>query len=220
MNILTWLHETFSLPAVLACFGAILSASGAIWASYEQSKAQKTTETQTIEIKQLNTKILALSEENKMLAREGIASVTGGSGFAYVDIQKGIFENAFSPAVMSESEYPQYDLSIRIFDEHKNHQAQIAQPLIINIATLPPGQSLINRIPAFDLEGKMDYAKFNLFISARNGFFIEELHLRKVDDEWYSALRVFKSKKDGSRTLLLERAMENYPKASDGTLSW
>lgn len=217
---LTWLHETFSLPAVLACFGAFLSAGGAIWASYEQNKAQKTTETQTVEIKQLNTKILALSEENKILAKEGIASVTGGNGFAYVDILKGFFPNAFSPSVMSESEYPQYDLSIRFYDEHKNHEAQIAQPLVLNIATLPPGQSVINRIPAFDLEGKADYAKFNLFISARNGSFIEELRLRKVSGEWYSAFRVFKSNVDGSRTLLLERAMEKYPKAPDGTPAW
>lgn len=220
MNMLTWLHQTFSLPAILACFGAFLSAGGAIWASYEQNKAQKTTEAQTVEIKQLNTKILALSEENKILAKEGIASVTGGNGFAYVDILKGLFPNAFSPSVMSESEYPQYDLSIRFFDEHKNHEAQIVQPLVLNIATLPPGQSVINRIPAFDLEGKVDYAKFNLFISARNGSFIEELRLRKVGGEWYSAFRVFKHNADGSRALLLERAMEKYPKAPDGSLAW
>lgn len=220
MNILNWLHETFSLPAVLACFGAILSAGGAIWASYEQNKAQKAIETQTVVIRQLNTKILALSEENTNLAKEGISSVTGGNGFAYVDILKGYFPNAFSPSVMSESEYPQYDLSIRFFDEQKNHDAQIAQPLILNIATLPPGQVIINRIPAFDLEGKLDYAKFNLFISARNGSFVEEISLRKVSGEWYSALRVFKSNIDGSSTLLLARAMEKYPKTPDGIPLW
>lgn len=220
MNILTWLHETFSLPAVLACFGALLSAGGAIWASYEQNKAQKTTESQTVEIKQLNTRILALSEENKNLAKEGIASVTGGSGFAYVDILKGFFPNAFSPSVSSESPYPQYDLSIRIVDEDKNIDAQIAQPLVLNIATLPPGQSVINRIPAFGLDGKTDYAKFNLFISARNGSFTEELRLRKVSGEWYSAFRLFKDHSDGSRTSLMERAMEKYPKAPDGNPLW
>lgn len=217
---LTWLHETFSLPAVLACFGAFLSAGGAIWASYEQNKAQKTAESQTVEIKQLNTRILALSEENKILAKEGISSVTGGDGFAYVDILKGFFPNAFSPAVATESPHPQYDLSIRFFDEHKNHDVQIAQPLILNIATLPPGQSVINRIPAFDLEGKTDYAKFNLFISARNGSFTEELRLRKVGGEWYSAFRIFKDNTDGSRTLRLERAMPQYPRAPDGSLAW
>lgn len=220
MSMLTWLHETFSLPAVLACFGALLSAGGAIWASYEQNKAQKTAESQTVEIKQLNTKILALSEENKILAKEGIASVTGGDGFAYVDILKGFFPNAFSPAVASESSHPQYDLSIRFFDEHKNHEAQIANPLVLNIATLPPGQSVINRIPVFDLEGKADYAKFNLFISARNGSFTEELRLRKVGGEWYSAFRVFKNNLDGGRSLLIERSMAEYPRLPDGTLAW
>ncbi|MHA6492263.1 hypothetical protein ACX0MV_03300 [Pseudomonas borbori] len=217
---LNWLHETFSFPAILACFGAFLSAGGAIWASYEQNKAQRSSESQTVEIKQLNTRILTLSEENKTLAKEGIASVTGGDGFVYVDILKNLFPNALSPVVVSESTYPQYDLSIRFFDEHKNHEDQIARPLKLNIATLPPGQSVYERIPAFDLEGKSDYAKFNLFISARNGSFIEELRLRKVSGEWYSAFRVFKNNLDGSRSLLIERSMAEYPKLPDGTLVW
>lgn len=220
MNLLTWIHETVSLPAALACFGALLSAGGAVWASYEQNQAQKETESKTQEIKELNTKILALSEENKNLAKDGISSVTGGDGFAYVDILKGLFPNAYAPAVSTDSEFPQYDLSIRFFDEHKSHEEQIAHPTIIKIATLPPGQAVINSIPTFDLAGKPDLAKFNIFISARNGSFIEELRLRKVGDSWYSAFRVFKNNSDGSRKLLVERAMEQYPKAADGTLVW
>lgn len=220
MNMLTWLHETFSFPAVLACFGALLSAGGAIWASYEQNMAQKAAEIKTAEIKQLNTKILTLSEENKILAKEGISAVTGGNGFAYIDILKGYFPNAFSPAVISASEYPQYDLSIRFYDEQKPHDIQIVQPLVLNIATLPPGQSIFNKIPAFDLDGKTDHAKFNIFISARNGFFIEELRLRKVEGEWYSALRLFKSESNDKKTLLFEQAMDKYPRSDNQTLIW
>lgn len=217
---LSWLNDTFSLPAVLACFGAIISASGAIWASYEQNKSQRLSESQTVEIRQLNTKILSLSEENKLLAKEGIASVTGGDGFAYVDILKGYFPNAFSPVISTESAHPQYDISIRFYDEDQNHEAQIANPLILGVATLPPGHSVFERIPAFDISAKQDYARFNLFISARNGSFIEELRLRKVGDEWYSAFRIFKSGPDGKSTLLAERSMDKYPRSNDGSLKW
>lgn len=215
-----WVYETFSLPAALACIGALISAGGALWASHEQNKSQKESETQVVQIKQLNTKILALSEESRVLAKEGIASITGGDGFAYVDILKGFFPGALSPAIISESEYPQYDLSIRFFDEDKNHEEQISQPLILNIATLPPGQSVFHRIPAFDIEKKDDYARFNLFISARNGSFIEELRLRKVDGDWFSAFRVFRNKPNGDKILLMERAMEKYPRAQDRSLIW
>ncbi|MDD2133614.1 hypothetical protein [Pseudomonas kurunegalensis] len=217
---LSWLNETFSLPAVLACFGALVSASGAIWASYEQNKSQRLAEAQTVEIRRLNTKILSLSEESKVLAKEGIASVTGGDGFAYVDILKGHFSNAFSPVIATESAYPQYDISIRFYDEDQNHLAQIANPLMLGVATLPPGHSVVERIPAFDVSGKQDYARFNLFISARNGSFIEELRLRKVDGEWYSAFRVFKSGLAGKSALLIERAMSKYPRSIDGSLEW
>ncbi len=220
MTVLTWLHETFSLPAVLACFGAFLSATGAIWASYEQNKAQKTAQNQTAEIKQLNNRILALTEENKTLAKEGISSVTGGNGFVYVDILKGYFPSAFAPAVTSVGEYPQYDLSIRFFDEQKPHDVQIAQPLILNIATLPPAQTVFHRIPAFEINGQGDYAKHNIFINARNGSFIEEMRLRKVAGEWYSALRLYRSQPNGTRTLLLEHAMPKYPRLPDQTLAW
>ena len=219
-NMLNWISETITLPAALACIGALISASGALWATHEQNKSQKLADTQTIEIKQLNTKILVLSEENKNLAKEGISSITGGDGFAYIDILKGLFPNALAPAVISESTYPQYDLSIRFYDEDKDHSIQIAQPLTLNIATLPPGQSILHRIPSFDLDNKIDYAKFNLFISARNGSFFEELHLRKVDGDWFSAFRVFRMTPSGEKMLLLERAMEKYPRASDNTIIW
>lgn len=217
---LAWLHETFSLPALLACFGALVSAGSAVWASYEQSKSQKTTELQALEIKQLNTKILTLSEENRSLAKESISSITGGDGFVYVDILKGFYSNALTPVITTNSTHPQYDISIRFYDEGKDHDTQISNPLYVNIATLPAGQSIFNRTPAFDLEDKVDYAKFNLFISARNGSFFEELKLRKVNGEWLSALRVFKNNPDGSSSLLMERSMPGYPKLASGDVAW
>jgi hypothetical protein len=217
---LAWLQETFTFPALLACFGALVSAGSAVWASYDQSKSQKTTENQAVEIKQLNTKILALSEENKSLVKESISSITGGDGFVYVDILKGFYSNALTPVITTNSAHPQYDISIRFYDEGKDHDAQISNPLYVNVATLPSGQSIFNRTPAFDLEGKTDCAKFNLFISARNGSFFEELKLRKVNGEWFSALRVFKNNPDGSSSLLMEKSMAEYPKLPDGGVAW
>jgi len=220
MNVFTWLYETISLPAALICVGALLSTVGALWASAEQDKVQKAAEQKTQEIKQLNTQILALSEENKHLAKEGISTVTGGDGFVYVDIIKGLYQYAYAPIVISTSEYPQYDISIRFYDEQKDHDLQISQPIILNIATLPAGQSSYHKIPAFDLSGKSDFAKFNLFISARNGSFIEELRLKRIGDDWFSAVRIYRIKSGNKDQLLFENAMENYPRNVDGSLVW
>ena len=213
-----WINETISLPAVLACFGALLSAGGAVWASVEQNKSQKIAESRTVEIQKLNTKILALSEENKDLAKTGIASVTGGDGFTYVDIVKGLYENAFVPVISTDSKYPQYDITIRFHDEEKSTEEQALNPTIIDLKTLPAGQSILNRVPVFDLNGKNDYAKFNIFIHARNGSYLEELHLRKVAGEWYSAFQVYRNESDGKRTLLMEHGMPGYPRNSDNSL--
>ena len=219
MNVLTWFHENSSLPAIIALVGAIISASGAFWASYEQVKSKKVAEARTQENVRLNQKILALTEENKELAKRGIDYITGGNGYVYVDIVKGTLPNAFAPIVISKSEFPQYDLSIRFFDDQKDQQAQIFHPIILNIATLPPGQDAIFQTPAFELPAGKDVAKFNLFISARNGSFIEEVQLRKVEGEWWSAVRLTKEE-NNTKAVLLERAQDQYPRTPDGKIDW
>lgn len=219
MGILSWFHEYSSFPAFVALIGAVISASGAFWASYEQAKSEKVAEERAQENVELNKKILALTEENKELAKHGISVVTGGDGYVYVDIIKGILPNAFAPIVISNSGFPQYDISIRFFDVQKNHQTQVLNPLVLTLATLPPRQSSMFQVPAFEFPSSGDVAKFNLFISARNGSFVEEVQLRKVEGEWWSAIRL--AKDEGNvKTILLERAQEKFPRMPDGKIEW
>ena len=56
MQTIKSLIEIFSLPALIACLGALVSAGGAIWASYEQNITQRISVNQTLKITELNTK--------------------------------------------------------------------------------------------------------------------------------------------------------------------
>lgn len=219
MNIFTWIGETFTFPAALACLGAIVSAGGAVWASYEQNQTQKFSDIQTTKITKLNTKILSLSEENKTLAIRGIDSITGGNGFVYVDIVKGVFSNAFAPMVATDSEFPQYDVSIRFYDTQKDQQSQITNPFILNIPTVTPHDGTLFHSPTFELPLTKNSAQYNLFISARNGSFIEKLYLKKVGEEWYSAILVTKLV-NNVEMVILETAMKQYPRTKSGKIDW
>ena len=219
MQTIKSLIETFSLPALIACLGALVSAGGAIWASYEQNITQRISVNQTLKITEFNTKILELSEESKTLAIRGIDSITGGSGFVYVDIVKGVFPNAFAPIVATKSEFPQYDVSIRFFDTQKEQQTQISNPFILNIPTVTPHDSSFFKTPIFELPSTKNSAQYNLFISARNGSFIEKLYLKKIESEWYSAILLTKLV-NNVEVAVMESAMTQYPRTADGKIDW
>ena len=66
-----------------------------------------------------------------------------------------------------------------------------------------------------------DYKRFNIFFAARNGFFTEELRIRKRESgEWIYALRVSRDTSKGSKEILFEKVDPNYPKEKDGTMKW
>ena len=219
MQTIKSLIETFSLPALIACLGALVSAGGAIWASYEQNITQRISVNQTLKITELNTKILELSEESKTLAIRGIDSITGGSGFVYVDIVKGVFPNAFAPIVATKSELPQFDVSIRFFDTQKEQQTQISNPFILNIPTVTSHDSSFFKTPIFELPSTKNSAQYNLFISARNGSFTEKLYLKKIESEWYSAILLTKLV-NNVEVAVMESAMTQYPRTADGKIDW
>ena len=132
---------------------------------------------------------------------------------------KGVFPNAFAPIVATKSEFPQYDVSIRFFDTQKEQQTQISNPFILNIPTVTPHDSSIFKTPIFELPSTKNSAQYNLFISARNGSFIEKLYLKKIESEWYSAILLTKLV-NNVEVAVMESAMTQYPRTADGKIDW
>lgn len=83
---------------------------------------------------------------------------------------------------------------------------------LFSIGTMLPKQ--FNNLCTVPMSNQESSKSFNIFFSARNGMFHEQLRLKKVNNEWESAIKVDREK------TLLESVSENYPKNVTGEVEW
>lgn len=211
---LTWIAENIGGPAIVIFIGAIIAAIGAFWATQQQSKFER-------ELREKSDKIAELSAENSMF-------VTGGNSYCYIVFSKpNLNSNSSIIMLVTEGKYPLYDVNVRIVDLvkfneiNKNLQNQtfeeiIKSDLIYNAGNLTPKHALpLGRI---NLPNE-DEANFNIFITARNGSINELLRMKRINGEWFSAIKIYKI--DGAeQKLLLEKIDDKYPKNSEGMIDW
>lgn len=194
-------------PSGLILLGAFLSAIGALWASQQQGEFERHLREKSEEIAQLN--------------REVVNLVTGGKSFCYMAVSSiNPQSNIGLLTFVHSGEHPMFNVAARIvdleeFDKLKDHinihnfqQADIN----IGIGDFAKNAALV-RGP-FPL-GKGDKRNFNIFFSARNGWFDQLLRFRKINGQWVQATRV---ERDGE--VLYERIDDNYPRAKDGGIDW
>ena len=194
-------------PSGLILLGAFLSATGALWASQQQGEFERHLREKSEEIAQLNREVANL--------------VTGGNSFCYMAVSTINPEsNIGLLSFIHNGDHPMFNVAARIvdleeFDKLKDHinihnfqQADIN----MSIGDFSKGAALV-RGP-FPL-GKGNKRDFNIFFSARNGWFNQLLRFRKVDGHWAQATRV---ERDGE--ILYERIDDNYPKEKNGLVNW
>lgn len=205
-------------PAALVLVGALLSAIGGFWATARQ---QRLTAEAAEQRAQFERELRMKSDEIASLNRQIAASITGGDGFTYLDvIPEG---DGFALLLLNGSEFPAYDVSIRIVDVDTLNRlgrqmaasaAFARSQLVVGAGNVGPKQvALIGRLP----DKWSDIAAFNVFIGARNGFVTELLRRRKVDGEWHRAIRVTRDR-DGA--ILYERVDPKFPRNAQGEVDW
>jgi hypothetical protein len=210
----SWILEHLGGPMVLIFLGAILGATGALWASIEQGKAQK-------EIKEKNEEIGRLNQQ--------IAStITGGDSFCYVALNLPEEErNSAIMMLVHEGKYPLYDVHVRIVDVHKFDLIKDKRPLFVediqknetnvNVGNLAPSQArMLYSAWPLPITGK---ARYNIFISARNGFVTELVRLNKVEGKWRAAYKVDSDERSNKGTLY-EKIDPLYPRDKEGHVDW
>jgi hypothetical protein len=210
---------------MVLCFFAALGIGG-LWATIAQSakSARETTEasgrlgaaltdlgTSTTEIARMTTlntqlqgKLLDASGTVTNLARQNIAYLTGGDSFCYVN---------FSPSsgelwVIQEGHNHVFNASVRIVD--LDGPFSLASQPQFSVPYLPRGTArLLGTIPF----GSGDYKRYNVFIMAPNGYFVESVRLKKNagNNAWEGAKWVSASYYDGKRGIVLED-VKNFPK--------
>jgi len=199
-------------PAIVIFIGVMISACGAIWAAWEQSVSESVLRTKSEEIASLNKKIAD--------------SIIGGDSFAY--ITPTFFKDKSSPPYLTlvhQGEHPIYDLSIRVVDLDV-FERQVKEGYTIadlhkkenqfNVGNLSTSQASMLGPISIPKNG----IRLNIFFSARNGFFSESLRVRKVNDEWKTAIKVENTPTSGEVKLLYEKIDIDFPLNKKGDVEW
>lgn len=156
---------------------------------------------------------------NSLEARTALifSQISGGNSFCYVTVSQDYLGER-NLTVSHQGEYPLYDLTINVidldkFNEHAaNPEYAHEYQKVFSIGTMLPRQT--NNLCTITLSNQEISKSFNVFFSARNGIFHEQLRLRNVNNEWVSAIKVDREK------TLLESVPENYPRNANGEVDW
>ncbi len=215
-------------PAGLAFAGFVLVAFAGLWAASHQGALERELRAKAEEIAELNKSVAEKSEEIVALNRTIVSSVTGGDSFCYLDFTR-------TPAattdlfLVHQGKYPLFDLTIRVVDVEKFKSIASgpgvtlqdvlqADALRQTVGTVIPSSSitLSDRWP-LPASGRKDY---NVFFSARNGFFIQLIRLRRIDGVWKRALKVTRDNEKGETITLLEKVDDGFPRDKAGQVEW
>jgi hypothetical protein len=162
------------------------------------------------------------AEINKQIA----SSMTGSASFAY------IIPTFFDPThnspmltLVHQGEYPLYDLTVRILDmatfdslgrQNNSYSDKLREEVQLRISNIAPNQA--NMLNTIQLG--TDPLRWNLFFSARTGFFTQLLRVRRVGNEWKTALKVIRTRSPSDNQVLLEKIDSGYPLRKDGQVEW
>jgi len=162
------------------------------------------------------------TEINKQIA----SSITGGASFAYiVPTFFNPTHNAPMLTLVHRGEYPLYDLTVRILDvatfdkmvrQNNSYFDKLREEVQLSISNIAPNQARMLKT----VQLGSDPLRWNLFFSARNGFFTELLRVRRVGNEWKTALKVMRTPSPSNEQMLFEKIDSGYPRSEDGQVDW
>jgi hypothetical protein len=162
------------------------------------------------------------AEINKQIA----SSMTGSASFAY--IVPTFFDPTHNSPMLTlvhQGEYPLYDLTVRILDmatfdslgrQNNSYSDKLREEVQLRISNIAPNQTSLLKTVQLD----SDPLKWNLFFSARTGFFTQLLRVRRVGNEWKTALKVIRTRSPSDNQVLLEKIDSGYPLRKDGQVEW
>jgi len=159
---------------------------------------------ETARIQVLNTelqqRLLHQSDTIAGLSHEAIKTTTGGDSFCYVGIGPYINPDGGMPTVVQVGLYPLYDVVADVVDVEAWTKRVKASNTIdsamqteatLNIGNMARQSAKVmykDRIPFKQGDSQVFMIRF----SAQNGFWTEQLRLRRVNGKWLEALRILK----------------------------
>lgn len=221
-----------NLPALITFFGAVISALGGFWASTKPKPARVIVIVGLVisalgaywaskQQDSFNLNLLNKSEEIARLNQEVANSVSGGDSFCYLVVSTiDPVTNTGRLVVVHQGEHSLYDVHVRIVDLEKLDQIKgnlsfaTLNQTDTNISIGNLISSFAQMLQPFTL-GNSDTRRFNIFFSARNGFFNQALRFKKIDGKWVYATKVEREDK-----VIYEKVNDEFPRNAEGNVEW
>lgn len=154
--------------------------------------------------------------------------ITGGDSYCYVTVQAGDGGEGWmtNPVVWCKGKNPAYDVSVRLYDpdaftENMSQEEFLSKGFDLDVGTVWPngfkpfgGTRTINFV-------ENDRKILKAHITTRNNFFIEELILKKINNHWLRAVKLYKARAGGLKgEFLYDWADQDFPRDSNGQILW
>ena len=156
--------------------------------------------------------------------RQIIDTMTGGKSFCYMDLSAQSNPSAMTPVFIPQGNDPLYEVHARIsnsqkFDEalKRKGDAPMTWELLnstevnLSLGNLAPAAALIRFDTSIGVDANADRQDFVIWFDARNGYWFEDLQMRKVGNGWAQAVRVFRMEGNKEKELIFTRADKNFP---------
>lgn len=171
-------------------------------------------------------KLRIKSEKLSEMSLQSLYSITGGDSYCFVvpSLLKGVnsqkqWVSRKELAIVHVGKYPLYDVQLSFTDVSKHNFVTIDDivnsKLVANLGNLSPG--LIRHIPELTYPSSNE-AHYRFTFATRSGMIYEDLLLKKQQQDWAYALRVYKSSASGKK-ILFEKS-KNFPLNNKGTIEW
>lgn len=189
---------------------------------------------ETARIQSLNTqlqeRLLTQSGTILGLSQDAIKTTTGGNSFCYMSFLDSVAPSTtYSvPVFFAVGKYPLYEVSARVGDldklfslpsdtgAHALASGRLSENTI-QIGSIAAGSVWMNESIKLGLDN-FNKRSFNVFFTARNGFWHEALRMRLVGGRWLRAYRVWDEVH--KEKVLINHVDKGYPLKEDGSVEW
>ena len=143
-------------------------------------------------------------------ARLGIDTITGGEGFCYMFFSEGLSGSAATPIFGNPAKTPLYDVQANVLDVQHVERLRAQDPnadislasTSVSIGDFAGNGTSLNRQQMLPFNtGNLDRQDYRIYFDGRNGWWIQDLTLKKVSTGWATAIRVFRT--DGINSKLV-----------------
>lgn len=207
-------YSTLSFIKIINVFGPSFFLASWLSGQYFRVTRQAKVESNFEKIENRANSILNSLEQRTALI---FNQISGGNSFCFASFSRNYLgENNLT--ISHQGNNPLYDLTIRVVDLDK-FNLHSGNPLhaqdfeqTFSVGTMLPNQ--INTLFKLTVSEHENSKSFNIFFSARNGMFYEQLRVKKINHEWVSAFKVDRKK------TLLEAVDDKYPRNDAAEVEW